>query len=153
MGEKRLMKELNNMMTKPESPYVNLKEQPTSINQWFIVLTFPEESIYHGQTFEMRFNFSAQYPIDAPEVIFVGENIPLHEHVYSNGHLCMDILYDKWSPALTVSSVCISIHSMFSSAPKEVLKRPPDNEKYVVHCNKTGQSPKQTRWAFHDDKA
>jgi ubiquitin-conjugating enzyme E2 W len=32
-------------------------------------------------------------PIDSPEVIFVG-NIPIHEHIYSNGYICLSILYD-----------------------------------------------------------
>ena len=44
-------------------------------------------------------------PIEAPEVVFLGKT-PDHEHVYSNGFICMSILYDgKWicgiSPDLT----------------------------------------------------
>ena len=35
-------------------------------------------------------------------------------------HLSTDILYDSWSPAMTVSSVCISILSMLSSSPAKV---------------------------------
>jgi hypothetical protein len=34
--------------------------------------------------------------------------------------LSADILYDSWSPAMTVSSVCISILSMLSSSPAKV---------------------------------
>lgn len=33
---------------------------------------------------------------------------------------CADILYDSWSPAMTVSSVCLSILSMLSSSPAKV---------------------------------
>ena len=36
-------------------------------------------------------------------------------------HLSADILYDSWSPAMTVSSVCISILSMLSSSPAKVI--------------------------------
>ncbi|GKA71723.1 probable ubiquitin-conjugating enzyme E2 18, partial [Tanacetum coccineum] len=60
-----------------------------------------------------------------------------------------DILYDSWSPAMTVSSVCISILSMLSSSPAK--QRPADDERYVKNC-RNGRSPKETRWWFHDDK-
>ncbi|RRT85090.1 hypothetical protein B296_00007945 [Ensete ventricosum] len=60
-----------------------------------------------------------------------------------------DILYDSWSPAMTVSSVCISILSMLSSS--AVKQRPADNDRYVKNC-RNGRSPKETRWWFHDDK-
>ena len=73
---------------------------------------------------------------------------PVHPHVYSNGHICLSILYDQWSPALTISSVCLSILSMLSSAEKKEL--PPDNDKYVQ--THVGKSPKHTQWYFHDDK-
>lgn len=32
------------------------------------------------------------------QVTFTGENIPVHPHVYSNGHICLSILSDDWTP-------------------------------------------------------
>ena len=87
------------------------------------------------------------YPIEAPEVVFIGK-IPTHEHVYSNGFICMSILYDHWSAAMNVDSIVNSIISMLSSAK---IKIKPENDADLVFRAK-GKGPKDFQWAFHDDK-
>lgn len=108
------------------------------------------------------------------QVIFVPPS-PVHPHIYSNGHVCLDILYDGrnggWSPALTINKLCLSLRSMLASNNDKVRywsaykvavsktgfpfyrpalqKRPPGDRDY---CNRTqGRSPKDTRWDFDDD--
>jgi ubiquitin-conjugating enzyme E2 W len=71
-------------------------------------------SLYRGETFTLQVRFTKEYPFDSPEVLFVGES-PVHEHIYSNGHICLNILGSDWSPALTVNTVVLSIISMLSS--------------------------------------
>lgn len=41
-------------------------------------------------------------------------NIPIHPHVYGNGHICLDILGDGWAPVHTVESIGISLQSMLA---------------------------------------
>ena len=85
-------------------------------------------------------------PIESPEVIFIG-HVPTHQHIYSNGFICLSILYNEWSPALRVSSVCLSILSMLSSATKKV--KPHGDAEFSA---KKFTGPKQIKWFFDDDK-
>ena len=76
-----------------------------------------------------------------------GRPPPVHEHIYSNGHICLDSLYSGWSPAMTAERLCLSIQSMISSATVKV-KPEGDREYSTRHRG----SSKDTRWVFHDDK-
>jgi len=114
---------------------------------WDVSFDGPPDSIYAGEKFTLRIRFTDDYPMDSPEVTFLTTHCPVHEHVYSNGHICLNILGDDWSPAQTVMSVCKSIRSMLGSATEK--KRPPDNARYTKG---KPSNPKQTNFVYHDDK-
>jgi len=142
---RRLQKELADIQ---KSPPVGVHvEDVTSLHKWKIIVAGAPGSLYEGEIFVLQFVFSPTYPLEAPEVIFVGTQVPVHPHIYSNGHICLSILYDGWSPALSVTSVVLSILSMLSSCAEK--HRPPDNDTYIK--NSFGKSPKDTKWWFHDD--
>ncbi|KAK6178761.1 ubiquitin-conjugating enzyme E2 W-like [Patella vulgata] len=145
--EKRLQKELL-ALTKdpPVGVKVNTDAITKNLAEWTVDLEGAPGTVFEGENFQLQFKFGSRYPFDSPQVMFIGPNIPLHPHVYSNGHICLSILTDDWSPALSVQSVCLSVVSMLSSCKEK--KRPPDNALYVKTCSK---NPKKTRWWYHDD--
>ena len=115
---KRLQKEFKSFAASPPDGLA-LDETTLSgedLGTWRVVMEGPSNTLYEGEQFTLQFKFNAKYPFDSPEVTFVGppEQIPLHQHIYSNGHICLSILTDDWSPALSVESVCLSILSMLA---------------------------------------
>ncbi|XP_037006845.1 ubiquitin-conjugating enzyme E2 W isoform X1 [Artibeus jamaicensis] len=144
--QKRLQKELLALQNDPPPGMtLNEKSVQNSITQWIVDMEGAPGTLYEGEKFQLLFKFSSRYPFDSPQVMFTGENIPVHPHVYSNGHICLSILTEDWSPALSVQSVCLSIISMLSSCKEK--RRPPDNSFYVRTCNK---NPKKTKWWYHE---
>lgn len=85
------------------------------------------------------------------QIIFLPP-VPVHPHIYSNGHICLSVLSSgnggDYSPALTAGSLALSIRSMLASCVAK--ERPPGDKEYCSRA--AGRSPKETRWEFHDDK-
>lgn len=151
---RRLQSELQEWLTNAPEGCRLISFEPLTV--WIIEMDGPDESpsglhpLYQGQTFKLRITFSPQYPLESPEVVFMPPS-PIHPHIYTNGHICLDILYDSkdggWSPALTVSKISLSLRSMLASNTE--LKRPVGDEAYCQHTR--GKSPKASNWQFDDD--
>jgi ubiquitin-protein ligase len=61
----------------------------------------PGDSPYSGGVFFLAIHFPTDYPFKAPKVNFTTRIY--HPNINSNGSICLDILRDQWSPALTIS--------------------------------------------------
>eukprot|EP00698_Gefionella_okellyi_P005552 TRINITY_DN1505_c0_g1_i1.p1 TRINITY_DN1505_c0_g1~~TRINITY_DN1505_c0_g1_i1.p1 ORF type:complete len:149 (-),score=7.91 TRINITY_DN1505_c0_g1_i1:107-553(-) len=144
VSAKRLQREFKSLQTSP--PEGIKAHVGDSLQRLLVTITGAPDTLYSNETFTLQFTFGSDYPLSSPEVVFLGTT-PIHPHIYTNGHICLSILYDHWSPALTIQSVCLSILSMLSSSTEK--KSPPDNDAYVRSVGK--RSPKLSKWNFHDD--
>ncbi|MEW5319777.1 MAG: hypothetical protein WDW38_010906 [Sanguina aurantia] len=154
MASRRIQSEMQDWIKNPPEGCC-LESAPEVITKWTILMQCPNKSrgcpaIYEGELFRLQVKFSDRYPLEPPEIIFLHPS-PIHPHVYTNGHICLDILYDgsngAFSPALTVSKLCLSLRSMLASNTDK--SRPQGDADY---CARVGsRSPQQTKWEFHDD--
>ncbi|OBS78254.1 hypothetical protein A6R68_19356, partial [Neotoma lepida] len=77
---------------------------------WQATIMGPEDSPYEGGVFSLSIHFPTNYPFKPPEISFLTRIY--HPNINKNGNICLDILDTKWSPALTVSKVLLSIISL-----------------------------------------
>ena len=101
----RLAKEAKNVAAQ-EGMALNIVDEANNI--WHVTFTMAEGTVYAGESYTLQFKFDDKYPFEAAEVIFVGQP-PMHEHVYSNGFICLSTLSKDWTPALQTSQVVLSI--------------------------------------------
>ena len=102
-------------------------------------------TIYEGEVFKLRVSFPKEYPTVPPSVYFLKDSMPVHEHVYTNGDICLNLLGNGWRPTITVAQLSLSILSMLSSAKTKGI--PQDN---AVHAASAPGKP-QEGWMYHDD--
>ena len=80
------------------------------IYHWQATILGPTGSPYEGGIFYLQIQFPMDYPFKPPKVSFLTKIY--HCNINSAGNICLDILKDQWSPALTISKVLLSICSL-----------------------------------------
>ena len=106
---KRLQAEFNDITKNPICNYsVNIVED--DIYHWIAKIKGAKDSPYEGGVFLLNINFPNNYPFKPPKISFVTKIY--HCNIDLDGVICLDILSEKWSPALTVSKVLLSIISL-----------------------------------------
>eukprot|EP01015_Nassula_variabilis_P034051 TRINITY_DN831_c0_g2_i5.p1 TRINITY_DN831_c0_g2~~TRINITY_DN831_c0_g2_i5.p1 ORF type:complete len:149 (-),score=13.29 TRINITY_DN831_c0_g2_i5:148-594(-) len=112
MALKRIQKELKDINNDPPSNCSAGPVSDTDQFHWQATIMGPDDSPYAGGVFFLNINFPTDYPFKPPKVSFITRIY--HPNINSNGSICLDILKDQWSPALTVSKVLLSICSLLT---------------------------------------
>jgi len=110
-ARKRIQKELQDMSKDPPST-CSAGPVENDLFHWTATIMGPEDSPYKGGVFFLDIHFAPDYPFKPPKITFTTK--VYHPNVNKNGSICLDILKDQWSPALTISRVLLSISSLLT---------------------------------------
>jgi ubiquitin-conjugating enzyme E2 D/E len=111
MALKRINKELQDLGRDPPSS-CSAGPMDDDLFSWQATIMGPPDSPYSGGVFFLTINFPPDYPFKPPKVKFTTKIY--HPNINSSGGICLDILHDQWSPALTISKVLLSICSLLT---------------------------------------
>lgn len=105
----RIRKELIDIQ---KDPPANCSAGPEGddLYEWQASIMGPKDSPYHGGLFWLKIQFPKDYPFKPPKLQFLTKLF--HPNISSSGSICIDILKDQWSPALTISKVLLCICSL-----------------------------------------
>jgi ubiquitin-conjugating enzyme E2 D/E len=108
---KRLNKELAELRNNGIS---NISAGPINDNmfEWEAVIIGPVDTPYEGGIFKLNISIPTNYPFKPPIIIFTTRIY--HPNISPSGSICLDILKNQWSPALTISKTLLSICSLLS---------------------------------------
>lgn len=108
---KRMQKELAEITLDPP-PNCSAGPKGDNLYEWVSTILGPPGSVYEGGVFFLDIHFPPEYPFKPPKVLF--RTRIYHCNINSQGVICLDILKDNWSPALTISKVLLSICSLLT---------------------------------------
>ena len=111
MALRRIQKELTDLQRDPPS---NCSAGPKGddLFRWEGVILGPSDSPYAGGVFKLEILFPVDYPFKPPKLQFITKIY--HPNINPTGLICLDILKQQWSPALTISKVLLSVTSLLT---------------------------------------
>jgi len=99
-------KELERLRKDPP-PGITVAPDEYNYRYFHIAITGPNGTPYEGGVFKLEMFLDQKYPMKAPKCRFITKIY--HPNVDKLGRICLDVLKDKWTPALTINRLCLSI--------------------------------------------
>nr|XP_036224974.1 ubiquitin-conjugating enzyme E2 N isoform X1 [Bactrocera oleae] len=105
-------KETQRLMQEPV-PGINAIPDENNARYFHVIVTGPNDSPFEGGVFKLELFLPEDYPMSAPKVRFITKIY--HPNIDRLGRICLDVLKDKWSPALQIRTILLSIQALLSA--------------------------------------
>ncbi|KAG0454749.1 hypothetical protein HPP92_024041 [Vanilla planifolia] len=109
---RRIIKETQRLLSEP-APGISASPSEDNMRYFNVMILGPSQSPYEGGVFKLELFLPEEYPMAAPKVRFLTKIY--HPNIDKLGRICLDILKDKWSPALQIRTVLLSIQALLSA--------------------------------------
>ncbi|GAA6056969.1 hypothetical protein JCM3770_001991 [Rhodotorula araucariae] len=106
---KRIIKRL----VSDSPPGISATPHEDNLRYFDVVISGPDSSPFEGGKFKLELFLPEDYPMAPPKVRFLTKIY--HPNIDKLGRICLDILKDKWSPALQIRTVLLSIQALLSA--------------------------------------
>ena len=83
--------------------------------EWVASVTGPDDSLYEGGIFQLKILFPRHYPFKPPRFYF--QTKIYHPNFRKDGLICchaLDLLFDKWTPNISILSILKNIQELLS---------------------------------------
>ncbi|CAK9779328.1 ubiquitin-conjugating enzyme [Cutaneotrichosporon oleaginosum] len=109
---KRILKETERLMS-DSPPGITAAPHDDNLRYFDVTIAGPDQSPYEGGVFKLELFLPEEYPMNPPKVRFLTKIY--HPNIDKLGRICLDILKDKWSPALQIRTVLLSIQALLGA--------------------------------------
>ncbi|KAL9313976.1 hypothetical protein ACSQ67_019428 [Phaseolus vulgaris] len=110
----RVQKELVECSKDSEGSGIKVSPKSDDLVQLFGTIPGPVGTPYEGGIFQIDITLPEGYPFEPPKMQF--KTKVWHPNISSqSGAICLDILKDQWSPALTLKTALLSVQALLSA--------------------------------------
>lgn len=109
---RRIIKETQRLLQEPVPGIIAVPDEANA-RYFHVIVSGPTDSPFEGGSFKLELFLPEDYPMSAPKVRFMTKIY--HPNIDRLGRICLDILKDKWSPALQIRTVLLSIQALLSA--------------------------------------
>ena len=108
----RIMREAK-LLNEDKVPGINAVQDQDNFRVFKVSIEGPKDTPYQGGNFEADLLQPTDYPMSPPKILMITKI--WHPNIDRQGRICLDILKNKWTPALQIRSVQLSLQALLSA--------------------------------------